>query len=161
MSLQSIYNRFESKNDLLDEVANQGFEALTETLLNHDGVALSTFTDPIANIEEGLRRYREFTVENPHLYGLMFDAPLPDFRISNRTLETSFVSLTVLVDAVSEGQRSGRLSRGEPIDLAQRIWAAAHGVVRFELTQTGFVDDWAGHYDNTVSTMLNGLRTRD
>ena len=158
VSLQSIYNRFASKNDLLDQVAHQGFEALTATLLEHDGVALSTFTDPIGNIREGLRRYREFTVENPHVYGLMFDAPLPDFRVSDRTLGTAFGTLTVLVDAVATAQAAGDLAPGEPLDLAQRVWAAAHGVVRFELTQTGFVDDWARHYTNTVSTMIDGLR---
>lgn len=158
VSLQSIYNRFASKNDLLDEVAHHGFEALTATLLEHDGIALATFVDPIENIREGLRRYRTFTVDNPHVYGLMFDAPLPDFRISDRTLGTAFGTLTVLVDAVANAQASGDLAAAEPLDLAQRIWAAAHGVVRFELTRTGFVDDWALHYTNTVSTMINGLR---
>ena len=160
VSLQSIYNRFASKNDLLDEVAHNGFEALTATLLEHDGVALSEFTDPIENIREGLRRYREFTVDNPHVYGLMFDAPLPDFRISDRTLGTAFGTLTVLIDAVTTAQQDSKLGPGEPLDLAQRIWAAAHGVVRFELTQTGFVDNWAAHYANTVSTMIDGLRPK-
>ncbi len=161
VSLQSIYNRFTSKNDLLDEIANQGFEELTAVLKNHNDVALSQFDDPIGNIQEGLRRYREFTVDNPHLYGLMFDAPLADFRVSDRTLRTAFESLTVLVDAVAAAQESGHLGEGDPLDLAQRVWAAAHGVVRFELTQTGFVDDWASHYGNTVTTMINGLRAAE
>jgi AcrR family transcriptional regulator len=159
VSLQSIYNRFASKNDLLDEVAHQGFEALTASLLEQDGIELSEFTDPIGNIHEGLRRYREYTVQNPNVYGLMFDAPLPDFRISDRTLGTAFGTLTVLIDAVATAQDAGDLAPGEPLDYAQRIWAAAHGVVRFELTQTGFIDDWADHYGNTVSTMIEGLRS--
>lgn len=159
VSLQSIYNRFSSKNDLLDEVAHLGFEALTATLLEHDGIALAEHTDPLDNIREGLRRYREYTVQNPHIYGLMFDAPLPDFRISDRTLGTAFETLTVLIDAVANAQRAGELGPGEPLDFAQRIWAAAHGVVRFELTQKGFIDDWADHYAKTVATMINGLRT--
>ncbi len=161
VSLQSIYNRFASKNDLLDEIANDGFIALTATLLEHDGIALSEFKDPIGNITEGLRRYREFTVDNAHVYSLMFDAPLPDFRVSDRTLGTAFGSLTVLVDAVANAQQASELIPGEPLDLAQRVWAAAHGVVRFELTQTGFIDDWAVHYTNTIATMIDGLRTKD
>lgn len=158
VSLQSIYNRFASKNDLLDQVAHDGFESLTAALLEHNGVALTDFTDPIQNIQEGMRRYRAYTVENPHVYGLMFDAPLPDFKVSDRTLGTAFTTLTVLIDAVAQAQGSGDIVEGEALDIAQRIWAAAHGVLRFELTQTGFIDDWATHYTKTIATMLNGLR---
>lgn len=164
VSPQSIYNRFDSKNSLLDEVVNQGFIDLTERLRNQGGIALEEIADPIENIVEGMRRYRAFAIENASLYGLMFDAQLAGFSISDRTLGTAFTSLEVLIDAVQRACDAGVLTQdgkhGDvPLAMAQRIWAAGHGVLRFELTNVGFVDDWTAHHDATIRTMLNGLAT--
>ncbi|MEM9135595.1 MAG: helix-turn-helix domain-containing protein, partial [Actinomycetota bacterium] len=54
VSLQSIYNRFGSKHDLLDAVANAGFVELTEALRSEGGIPLASIEDPIDNIVEGL-----------------------------------------------------------------------------------------------------------
>ncbi|MEM9035756.1 MAG: TetR/AcrR family transcriptional regulator [Actinomycetota bacterium] len=157
VSPQSLYNRFASKHDLLDAVANDGFELLVDHLRNEGGVPLETIEDPIDNIVEGLGRYRRFAMANPRRYGVMFDADVPGFRVSDRTLDTAFTSLSVLVDAVASAMEAGRLDEGEPLQVAQMLWAAAHGALRFELTEVGFVDDWAAHYDSVVTAMLRGL----
>lgn len=162
VSPQSIYNRFDSKNALLDEVANQGFIDLTERLENAGGVPIEDIADPIENIVEGMRRYRGFAIENASLYGLMFDARLAGFTISDRTLGTAFGALQVLIDAVQRAFDAGVFDEGgefggPALATAQRIWAAGHGVLRFELTGVGFVEDWADHHDATIRTMLNGL----
>ncbi|MEM9612352.1 MAG: TetR/AcrR family transcriptional regulator [Actinomycetota bacterium] len=159
VSLQSIYNRFGSKHDLLDAVANAGFVELTEALRSEGGIPLASIEDPIDNIVEGLARYRRFAIGNPRRYGVMFDADVPGFRISDATLGTAFESLTVLVDAVTSAVDAGRLNPDDPLIMAQMIWAAAHGVLRFELTEVGFVADRAAHYDRVVATMLHGLST--
>lgn len=159
VSPQSIYNRFDSKQALLDEVANEGFLSLTDELNNAAGVPLASFGDPIENIVEGMRRYRLFAVANPEIYGLMFDAPVPDFRISDRTLGTAFNSLSVLINAAQTAIDAGAFPDGDALDYAQQIWAAAHGTLRFELTNIGFIDDWTRHYDDVIATMLRGLAT--
>lgn len=157
VSPQSIYNRFADKHALLDEVCHLGFVRLRAHLLDAEGSPLSAITDPVANLAEGLRRYRGFAVEQPHHYGVMFDAPIPDFSISDRTIGTAFESLRVLIDAVADAVDLGALAPIDPLVGAQRIWAAAHGVLRFERHDVGFVEDWAIHYDATVATMLRGL----
>lgn len=157
VSPQSIYNRFDSKHDLLDAIANIGFLDLTEHLLNADGVALSSIEDPLDNIAEGLRRYRDFALANPRRYGAMFDADVPGFTISDRTLGTAFESLRVLIDAVARARTAGVIDEVDDLSAAQMIWGAAHGVLRFELTDVGFVDDWDAHFQTTIATMLRGL----
>lgn len=157
VSPQSIYNRFGDQHALLDAVADRAFVELAERLQAEDGHLLDDITDPVENVIEGLARYRRFAMGNPRLYGLMFDAQVGDFRISDRTLGTAFDSLQVLVRAVERGIEAGVLSEADPLEVAQRIWAAAHGVLRFELTDVGFVDDWDRHYESTIRTMLRGL----
>ncbi|MEO1063243.1 MAG: TetR/AcrR family transcriptional regulator [Actinomycetota bacterium] len=157
VSLQSIYNRFGDQHDLLDAVAHAAFVELADRLRSEGGRHLSEIEDPIDNIVEGLARYRRFAVEHPETYGLMFDAQVGGFRISDRTLTTAFEALDVLVQAVRRGIDEERLADAEPLEIAQQIWAAAHGVLRFELTEVGFVDDWDAHYAATITTMLRGL----
>lgn len=159
VSLQSIYNRFASKHDLLDEVAHQGFVELRHALLDEGGVPLGDIDDPIDNIVEGLERYRRFAVGQPEIYGLMFDVQTGGFRISDRTLGTAFEALGVLIGAVDAAIAAGRIRADvDSLAAAQQIWAAAHGALRFELTEVGFVDDWHRHYTDIIHTMLRGLR---
>lgn len=153
------YNRFASKHDLLDEVAHQGFVELREALLDEGGVALGDIDDPIDNIVEGLERYRRFAVGQPEIYGLMFDVQTGGFRISDRTFGTAFEALGVLIGAVDAAIAAGRIRADvDSLAAAQQIWAAAHGALRFELTEVGFVDDWHRHYTDIIHTMLRGLR---
>ncbi|MEM9565887.1 MAG: TetR/AcrR family transcriptional regulator [Actinomycetota bacterium] len=149
VSPQSIYNRFADKHDLLDALANRAFVDLTRQLAVDGDVALDTFTDPVANMVEGLARYRRFAIAEPRRYGLMSDADVPGFQISDRTLGTAFGSLKVLIDAVARAIDADRLDHDDP--------AAAHGALRFELTDIGVVADRAAHDDAVVTTIPRGL----
>jgi len=104
----SLYKHFTGKRQLEAALIAEGLEAQAE--------ALEAIGPDLAGIT---RAYRAFALENPQLYRLMTERPLPRDElppgVEDRTAAT-------LIDAAG-GDR----------DLARAIWAFAHGMVQLEL----------------------------
>jgi hypothetical protein len=64
-----------------------------------------------------------------------------------------------LVDAVRRGIDAGALRPGDPVDIAEGIWATCHGLVSLELAGMGFVPDREAHFEATNAALLRGLTT--
>jgi hypothetical protein len=45
---------------------------------------------------------------------------------------------------------------GDPVDIAQQIWAACHGATSLELRGIGFVDGYDASYHALIDTLLAG-----
>jgi len=147
-----IYNHFGDKNGVIDVVVRRGFEDLTASV----SVSLGT-DDPLDGLRAGLHAYREFAMRHRTTYAVMFLREVPNFAISESTLEVATRSFGVLTMGVERAMRSGGLRRDDPVAIAQQLWAATHGAVALELTELCLVDDVAGTYAALVETMLAGL----
>jgi AcrR family transcriptional regulator len=150
-----VYKRFGSKNGIIDELFRQGFEELAAA------VGAVRGEDVLAMIADGMDRYRDFALRNPAVYRLMFDTPVPDYTPSAAALVAARDAFDRLVSAVRLGVAARIITPGDPVEIAQRFWAACHGSVSLQLCGIGFVTDYDSHYAELVQTLLRGAAVRE
>jgi AcrR family transcriptional regulator len=146
-----VYKRFGSKNGIIDELFRQGFEELAAAV-----VVPVRGEDVLAMIADGMDRYRDFALRNPAVYRLMFDTPVPDYTPSAAAMAAARDAFDRLVDAVRLGIAARIITPGDPVEIAQRFWAACHGSISIQLRGIGFVTDYDSHYTALVQTLLRG-----
>jgi AcrR family transcriptional regulator len=153
VSAMGVYSRFGGKQGLVETLFLDGFARLEQTL-----ATVPVTDDSIEDLREGSRRYRRFALESPAAYAVMFTRAIPEFVPSPPCKLDAAGAFRVLVEAVRRGIDAGALRAGDPIDLAEGIWATCHGLVSLELAGLGFVPDRAAHYEATISALLRGLQ---
>jgi AcrR family transcriptional regulator len=148
----SVYNRFGSKQGVVDALFAEGFVRLD------DAINFSR----TGNLENDLvtcgRRYRAFTLENPTLYALMFSRAVPDYVPSPAAAAAAGRSFQHLVDHLAWYVEHEVIEDGDPVEIGQRVWEAMHGAMSLELADIGFVDNRAKHTDLLNRTLARGLR---
>ena len=149
-----IYNHFGDKNGVIDVVVRRGFEDLAASV----SVGLAADV-PIEGLRDGLHAYRDFALRHRTTYAVMFLREVPNFTITDSTLEVATRSFGVLTRGVERAMRHGDLRRDDPVAIAQQLWAATHGAVALELADMCLVDDPAEVYRSLVDTLLIGLRS--
>ena len=126
VSRTALYRHFDSKAALLAAVAREGFRLLRADLEAAHRGALADGTEPILAQGEA---YVGFGAKHPAYYRTMFGPTLQDREQCPALIEEGREAFGVLVRAIAEGQAAGRLTPGDPVRLAQVLWALVHGVV--------------------------------
>lgn len=152
VSPTGVYNRFGSKDGILDTLIAQGFRELAEA------VSLEP-VEPLRHLAAGLAAYRRFALANPWMYRLMFDQPVAGYVPSEAAMEVAKAAFGELVDGVRLAMAAGAVPAGDVEEVAQRLWAAVHGAVSLELRGTVFARDVEAHFTALVRTLLRGLAT--
>ena len=116
----SMYHHYESKTELLGELAAGGFKELRQDLEAADRVAAATGT----RLRSWAATYFRFAQREPSLFALMFD---PEVAHLEPVAEARAATLAVLHAVVAEvSAAQGRVD--PPLDqITLAIWAAAHG----------------------------------
>lgn len=161
VSPQSFYNRFGTREMLLDDLATAGYRQLSAAMLGHGTDTLASVADPIDRLTEVFRRFRTFAVTDPNRHRFLFDDPMP-WR-SHRTREAAAEVFDLVVAVTRYAVDHDDLVPGDPAELTLRLWAAAQGSVQLELMDDDrrpgrrpqLVDAEA-----TMATMIRGLRPR-
>lgn len=125
----SLYTYFDSKNAIYDELFRRGFEEFARRIdtLSAEGTVAGKIHSAITN-------YMRFAQENPDLYQLMFQRPVPDFVPSERSMAVSLGAL-----ARGEAQLQAAIAQGElhtdlPPAIAQDLLIAMmHGLTELHL----------------------------
>lgn len=137
-STMAVYTHFGGMPQLLDEVTREGFARFEAQL-----ACVERSDDTIADLLALGIAYRQFALENPQLYRLMFGLTTPGTRRAKErdlTTEGSPTSVSEgisafnhLVDAVTRAAESGRIVAEDPVAVAGQIWSATHGYVLLEI----------------------------
>lgn len=166
ISTMAVYSRFGCKAKILEALYRQGFELLREEL---EQVPASPSS--VRDITALGFAYRRFALDNPGLYGFMFERPLPGFdpTLESRQegLQTTFY---ILVDKVAAFIKESMGGVGEPVLVSYLIWSAVHGELSLELTQSvrtplagWLINEPAAAervYGQVIETVLSGLAIR-
>jgi AcrR family transcriptional regulator len=128
VSTMNVYSRFGGKDGVVDELFSDGFRRLTE-LMSHS----PTTDDPIADLRACGDRYRQFALENPTYYAVMFDKVFPDYTPSDRAQAMAIESLGRLAASVQRAIDAGLLTADDAWLVAAGLWASCHGLVSLEL----------------------------
>jgi AcrR family transcriptional regulator len=129
ISRMAAYHHFNDKDDLLAAVGQDGFRRLSERLQ-----AASKADLPADGLQAALVAYVRFATEETEFFRLMFanllERPLRigalhAFPFSSREAFTAFDELLSMVERC---QSEGVIHPGDPLIIANALWAFAHGV---------------------------------
>ncbi len=122
VSRTALYRHFTDKKALLASVATEGFRLLTERLLN------AWKAGGIRGFNAMGIAYIQFAMGNPSHYRVMFGGFVDDGPRDDDLMRESTAAFQALVDAIVALQNEGAVRKDDPLQLAQFIWAAVHGV---------------------------------
>ena len=159
----AVYSRFGGKANILEALYLRGFVLLREQL-----ETVSATESSVQDITELAFAYRRFALDNPGLYGFMFERPVPGFDPSLESrqegLRTTFDILAERVGAFITDSMGGV---GDRVLVSYLIWSALHGELSLELTHSvrtplpGWLitgpDSAERIYRQVVETVLSGL----
>ncbi|HEX8463050.1 MAG TPA: TetR/AcrR family transcriptional regulator, partial [Abditibacterium sp.] len=166
----TIYLYFQNKEDLLLSTVEDGFRQFDEAI----ETAAHEKSAPTAQLEALGRAYIEFGLQNPSLYRLMFLQPgdsfsMPrllgsgsspaDLEAPRQPLQHRVVAQELLVAAVEAGIADGTLRQGDPILLADALWAGVHGLVSLALSPLMTPDHARRIVAPLLGTLIDGLKS--
>jgi AcrR family transcriptional regulator len=122
VSRTALYRHFTDKRALLSSVATEGFRLLTDRLLN------AWNAGGIRGFNAMGVAYIRFAMGNPSHYRVMFGGFVDDGPRNDDLMRESTAAFQALVDAIVALQQEGAVREDDPLQLAQFIWAAVHGV---------------------------------
>ena len=130
MQPPSLYHYFASKNAIYDELFRRGFEAFGRAMAqrpNQDGTLRE-------KLQSAMETYMRFAQENPDLYQLMFQRPVPEFVPSETSMAASLVTLGAARAQFAETLQGTELTLGIPLDQAlDLVIAFEHGLTELHL----------------------------
>lgn len=151
-SRSAIYRHFKNKDELIETMIRQGFEAFdahiapiledtNKTLIDRFYVAGKSLID--------------FAIKNPNLYRVLFGKKFSHIREEIATIKDEDCSgFGALKKAIQEGQRTGILKNEDSYKQAIVIWASLHGLA--SLMIDGFMDV-EQIYDELYNAMFQNL----
>ena len=135
VSRTALYRHFKDKTALLARVALAGFRIFRMALQDAVDSARKNGSDPIAAMGVA---YVNFAMANQSHYKTMFSGAIADWsEYPGLELEADG-AFTVLVKTIVEEQQAGRVIEGDPLPLANVVWAGVHGLATLGM---------AGHLD--------------
>jgi AcrR family transcriptional regulator len=146
-----VYNRFGSKEGLIEVLLIRGFEGLRQAVAAHGEL------DPIERLYASGVRYREFALANREHYAMMFGGPLSSVSPSAELDLCATKAFGELVEHVATAIAAGRLLAGDPQDMAQQIWSAVHGAVTLEMQGKVLTPDPEATYRRLLDMIVRGL----
>jgi AcrR family transcriptional regulator len=146
-----VYNRFGSKEGLIEALLTRGFDGLAEAVTGRGEL------DPIERLRASGVRYRLFALANRAQYLAMFGGALATGEPSAELQRCASGSFQQLVGHVATAMQAGRLIGGDPIDIAQQIWSAVHGAVILEMTGRVLTADPEATYLALLDLIIRGL----
>jgi AcrR family transcriptional regulator len=149
MRAPSLYNYFSGKMDIYDALFRLGFEKWDDYLATTlQGAA--TFEDELRLVLEG---YMSFALENPELYQLCFERPVPGFVPSQASLELSFGILNRYYRR-AEGYKAERDTPLSSAQLIDAIIAISHGLTAMHLANEPHLPVGQGRFGSLIPEIL-------
>ncbi len=145
-----VYSRFGSKDGLLEALFVHGFHKLEAA------IEPPPSPSPISRLREGCAGYRQFAIDNPQLYHLMFEQMML-LELSAEAQDAAKRTFGILIDRVQDAMNSGDLTEGNSTEIAQQMWSAMHGAVSLEIAGVHFAVDRAANYMAMIDALLVGL----
>jgi AcrR family transcriptional regulator len=152
MRAPSLYNYFSGKVDIYDTLFRLGFQKWDDYLTTALQDA-TTFEDELRLVLEG---YMSFALENPELYQLCFERPVPGFVPSQASLELSLGILNRYYRRAEtlKAERDTPLSSAQMVDT---IIAISHGLTAMHLANEPHLPVGQGRFGSLIPEILSIL----
>ncbi len=152
MRAPSLYNYFSGKMDIYDALFRLGFTLYDE----HISALMETSTGWRDEIRIAIEGYMSFALENPELYQLCFERPVPGFVPSPESLELSFGMLNWSYGRVEQlkAELETELSSEQIVNL---VIATAHGITAMHLANEPDLPIGQGRFGSLLPVVLSLL----
>ncbi len=149
MRAPSLYNYFTGKMDIYDTLFRLGFKLWKETV-EKAAVESDSFQEEMRNVVEG---YMTFALENPELYQLCFERPVPGFVPSQESLEVSFGLLHYSHQRIEQfkDELDTDLTSEQIINL---VIAISHGLTAMHLANEPHLPIGQGRFGSLIPVVL-------
>ncbi len=155
----TIYLYFKDKTDLLNEICEETFGKLIETV---SLIEAESKDEPLECLEKGMRAYIEFGLKYPNHYEVTLITPIMDFlgkELHPYEGSSGQKAFEYIVRQVAGSMEKGQLAKGDVAAVSQTIWAAIHGVTSLLISHQDFpFVDQKVLIDKVIRTTIKGLR---
>jgi AcrR family transcriptional regulator len=154
----AIYHHFRNRDAILEAVSAEGFDRLVARLGRRSGAR-----PPLQQCLDILVGYREFALDEPHVFAIMFIARRPRARrFPDDFAARRSAAFSLLADRVSAAMQADELRDDDANEVALTLWAHVHGLVL--LQRAGRFGDQLAPYrrafDRSVARLVAGLAPR-
>ncbi len=129
VSHNAPYRHFASKDELLAEVAAEGFDRLIASMQK----SMVRATSPPERLQECGCGYVAFALRWPQHFLVMFDLPQASLG-QEKHQAAGQNAFAVLEECIAAAQRSGDLPAGDPLPLAWTAWSCVHGIAKLAVS---------------------------
>ncbi len=152
MRAPSLYNYFSSKMEIYDALFRLGITLWKETLAKVEAESNSIEVE-IRNV---ITSYMTFALENPDLYQLCFERPVPGFVPSQESLDLSFGVLNAARQRLRQFKQelNTDLTVNQIVDL---VIAISHGLTAMHLANEPHLPVGKGRFGSLIPTAMNML----
>jgi AcrR family transcriptional regulator len=153
-----VYNRLGGKDGLVDALLIKGFDRLRAAV----EAPMNDTAQPSMRarfLSAGLS-YRQFALDNPHFYSIMFEDSILHEHDNPEVEEHAKAAFGALVRIVELSAAAGVIAALDPIEVAQQIWSSLHGAVALELRGLVLAPDPQYTYQLLLATLIRGLAPR-
>lgn len=129
VSHNAPYRHFASKDELLAEVAAEGFDRLTASMrkcMKRGGSAME-------RLQECGCGYVEFALRWPQHFQVMFDLPRPA-QEHEKHKAAGHNAYAVLLECTTAAQQSGDFPAGDLLPLVWTAWSFVHGIAKLTIS---------------------------
>lgn len=150
----SLYTYFESKDAIYDELFRRGFLEFGQLMAEEPSREGSVREKLLSSIET----YMRFAQENPELYQLMFQRPVPGFVPSDESMAVSLDNVAKAQAEFEEIFRSGELETDLPVEEARDLcFALQHGLTELHLANNPDLPVGEGRFGKLTSQSVQLL----
>lgn len=146
----SLYNYFSGKMDIYDALFRLGFTLFAESM-DQAIAGAHTWQEELAHTFEA---YMAFALQNPDLYQLCFERPVPGFVPSEESLQFSFARLEVGYERVRNWYADIHTDLS-PEQAADLVIAMMHGLTALHLSNEPHMAVGQGRFGALIPAMLS------
>ncbi|MFI6598528.1 TetR/AcrR family transcriptional regulator [Nonomuraea sp. NPDC050536] len=128
-STKVIYTLFGGKDGLVEALWVEGFARFERRLS-----AWRDEADPLERLIRYGSVYRDYALEEPDYYRVMFLGAVPGFTPSPEAFAAAKRTFQILTDSVADCLAAGLLTGGTAEEISDLLWMAAHGAVSLEIS---------------------------
>jgi AcrR family transcriptional regulator len=129
VSHNAPYRHFRDRDDLMAAVAAQGFQELTQAMVE----AAAHQTHALNRLKRAGLGYVRFALRRPEHFTVMFDAPVSK-RQHPDSAAAGDRAFSTLVGFVKRCQEAGELPSGDSLQMALLAWTMVHGIAKLAIT---------------------------
>ncbi len=150
----SLYTYFDSKHAIYDELFCRGWKLFLQQI-ELDAVPDGAIHEKLVHL---FASYMRFAQENPDLYQIMFQRPVPEFVPSEESLALSFSALAQFTEYLQDILESEGIDPGIPTEQARDIIIALnHGLTELHLANDPELPVGEGRYGGLIEQAVTVL----